>query len=104
MSVLEIEYGQQPKFTLRCTDNDTDDLFDPDDVYFTVKRPDGTKDTYHYGDDSEVDREAEGIFFFAPVADQWGTWYVRGWYSGAANGSDEMRMHVSKVQALEVED
>ena len=50
---------------------------DPDDVFFDVMAPDATIDTYEFGVDTEVVKDAVGVYHIIVPVDADGWWRVR---------------------------
>ena len=86
--ILTLDVGDVLRATLRFTDPDTNVPVDPTAVYFAVKSPSGTTTTYQYTVDSEVTKRSTGNYRLVVEIDEAGTWYVRGYSTGANQAAE----------------
>lgn len=56
--------------------SETGNLLDPDALSVIVKSPSGTKTTYTYGTDSEIERDAVGMYELHLQMDAIGIWLL----------------------------
>lgn len=76
------EYGSKPKLTGTFVDHDNSDApFDPETVYLTIEKPDGTFETFEYdsGDETIIDKVSTGVYRRYHYVDQDGEWVARFW-------------------------
>lgn len=79
------KYDQGDKVRVKATFTDpfsdpADQVTDPTTVKLSVKKPDGTRTTYTFGTDSEVEKVSTGVYRSDLTIDQDGEWLYR-WFS-----------------------
>lgn len=73
---------------VRCTGTFTDAneiAYDPDNVYFQWRTPNGTLHTRQYGVDAAVQKSSTGVYIYDLNVDADGMWQYR-WYALANDG------------------
>ena len=81
--------------------NEDGDLFNPNVLSVTVKKPDMSVETFVYGTDVEVVRSETGKHFIRVSVDQSGEWVIRWFSTGDGQASQEDTLEVRELVAAE---
>ena len=91
------QYVEGQQVRLKATINDGNDNQDPGGLTFEFRNPAGTLASYVYGTDSQLVREAAGVYYVALSLDTIGRWHYGFKASGAYQSAAGAELDVLRV-------
>ena len=92
--------GDKPTITATFTDSLNEDMpVDPTAVFANILRPDGTLSELQYGVDSEVIRDAEGVYKMDIDLNAAGDWHIYVFSTGVGQAAQRCRLRVRDAEA-----
>jgi hypothetical protein len=97
---MAFDIGDVVRVRTTFTDPVTTNPVDPGAVIMKYQKPDDTETSFTFGVDSELIKEAVGIYYvdLVPAVGEAGTWFYRFDGTGAAQSSEESSFDVERSE------